>query len=82
MGAPFTIVFGQTECSPVASMTRPDDSLEDKAETLGGPMPGVPKNQLMMHKLMVNQAVAERDSGAPIAADVSRPLSPYHGATD
>ncbi len=27
LGAPFTIVFGQTECSPVASMTRPDDSV-------------------------------------------------------
>jgi fatty-acyl-CoA synthase len=39
--APFTIVFGQTECSPVASMTRTDDTLEDKASTLGGPMPGV-----------------------------------------
>ncbi|MBT4522364.1 MAG: AMP-binding protein [Halieaceae bacterium] len=39
--APFTIVFGQTECSPVASMTRPTDSIEDKANTLGGPMPGV-----------------------------------------
>jgi len=41
LGATFTIVFGQTECSPVASMTRPDDSLEDKAATLGGPMPHV-----------------------------------------
>jgi fatty-acyl-CoA synthase len=41
LGAPFTIVFGQTECSPVASMTRRDDTLEDKANTLGGPMPGV-----------------------------------------
>ena len=41
LNAPFTIVFGQTECSPVASMTRPDDTLEDKAETLGGPMPHV-----------------------------------------
>ncbi|MEE4360906.1 MAG: AMP-binding protein [Pseudomonadales bacterium] len=41
LGAPFTIVFGQTECSPVASMTRPDDSQEDKANTLGGPMPNV-----------------------------------------
>jgi len=41
LGAPFTIVFGQTECSPVASMTRPDDTLEDKANTVGGPMPGV-----------------------------------------
>ncbi len=41
LGAPFTIVFGQTECSPVASMTRPSDTLEDKAHTLGGPMPNV-----------------------------------------
>jgi fatty-acyl-CoA synthase len=41
VGAPFTIVFGQTECSPVACMTRPDDSIEDKAHTLGLPMPGV-----------------------------------------
>lgn len=41
LGAPFTIVFGQTECSPVASMTRPDDALADKAGTIGLPMPGV-----------------------------------------
>jgi fatty-acyl-CoA synthase len=41
LNAPFTIVFGQTECSPVASMTRTDDSVEDKANTVGGPMPNV-----------------------------------------
>ena len=41
LGAPFTIVFGQTECSPVASMTQPADSIEDKAGTIGPPMPGV-----------------------------------------
>ena len=41
LGAPFVIVFGQTECSPVACMTRPTDSLEDKATTLGQPLPGV-----------------------------------------
>jgi fatty-acyl-CoA synthase len=41
LGAPFTIVFGQTECSPVASMTRPDDSVADKAGTIGTPMPHV-----------------------------------------
>lgn len=41
LGAPFTIVFGQTECSPVACMTRPDDSMDDKANTLGLPMPHV-----------------------------------------
>ena len=41
IGAPFTIVFGQTECSPVCNMTRPDDTIEDKANTLGRPMPNV-----------------------------------------
>ena len=41
LGAPFTIVFGQTECSPVASMTRPTDTIEDKADTIGPPMPHV-----------------------------------------
>lgn len=40
-GAPFTIVFGQTECSPVACMTRPGDSIDDKANTLGQAMPNV-----------------------------------------
>ncbi len=39
LGAPFTIVFGQTECSPVASMTSPTDTIEDKANTIGPPMP-------------------------------------------
>ena len=41
LGAPFTIVFGQTESSPVSSMTRTFDTIEDKAGTIGPPMPGV-----------------------------------------
>jgi len=41
LGAPFTIVFGQTECSPVATMTRPDDSVADKSGTIGTPLPHV-----------------------------------------
>ena len=41
LGAPFTIVFGQTKCSPIASMTRPTDTIEDKAGTIGPPMPNV-----------------------------------------
>jgi fatty-acyl-CoA synthase len=41
LGAPFTIVFGQTECSPVASMTNPTDTIADKAGTIGPPMPNV-----------------------------------------
>jgi fatty-acyl-CoA synthase len=41
LGVSFTILFGQTECSPIASMTRPDDTTEDKANTIGGPMANV-----------------------------------------
>jgi fatty-acyl-CoA synthase len=41
LGAPFTIVFGQTECSPVALMTWATDSIADKANTIGTPMPNV-----------------------------------------
>ncbi|MFT5677004.1 MAG: fatty-acyl-CoA synthase [Paraglaciecola sp.] len=41
LGVNFTIVFGQTESSPVSSMTRPDDTTDDKANTIGGPMPNV-----------------------------------------
>ena len=39
LGAPFTIVYGQTETSPVLNMTHPDDTIEDKALTIGPPMP-------------------------------------------
>ena len=40
-GAPFTIVFGQTECSPVAAQTMTTDSIEDKAKTIGLPLPNM-----------------------------------------
>jgi enoyl-CoA hydratase len=97
--------------------------LDERVQHFADRMAGVPKNQLMMQKLMVNQAydnmglhntqmiatlfdgitrhspegmwfkqraedvgfkqaVQERDSGDPIAAGVSRPLSPYPGATN
>jgi fatty-acyl-CoA synthase len=35
----FCIVYGTTECSPLITMTRFDDSPEDKAETIGRPLP-------------------------------------------
>jgi fatty-acyl-CoA synthase len=41
LGSTFTIVFGQTECSPVAVMTYPSDPTADKATTIGPPMPNV-----------------------------------------
>ena len=41
LGARFSIVFGQTECSAVATQTRLDDTPEDKAQTVGQPLPHV-----------------------------------------
>jgi fatty-acyl-CoA synthase len=41
LDATCTILFGQTECSPVASATSPTDELADMAGTIGGPMPHV-----------------------------------------
>jgi fatty-acyl-CoA synthase len=41
LGAPFTIVFGQTECSPVAAQTMTNDTIEDKAGTIGLPLPNM-----------------------------------------
>jgi fatty-acyl-CoA synthase len=41
LGAPFTIVFGQTECSPVAAQTMTTDTIEDKAGTIGLPLPNM-----------------------------------------
>ena len=41
LGARLTIVFGQTECSPFAAQTRTNDSVEDKANTIGLPLPNM-----------------------------------------
>jgi len=41
LGAQFTIVFGQTECSPVAAQTFTNDSIKDKAGTIGLPLPNM-----------------------------------------
>jgi AMP-binding enzyme len=39
LGIPFCIVFGTTECSPLLTQTRLDDTATDRAETLGQPLP-------------------------------------------
>ncbi|HTZ10500.1 MAG TPA: AMP-binding protein, partial [Acidimicrobiales bacterium] len=41
LGVQFAIVFGQTEASGFISQTHLDDAPEDKAATLGRPLPGV-----------------------------------------
>jgi fatty-acyl-CoA synthase len=39
LNAPLLIVFGTTECSPLLSMVAPSDAPEDRAGTLGRPLP-------------------------------------------
>jgi fatty-acyl-CoA synthase len=39
LGVDFTIVFGQTECSPLLTSTFPSDNAEDKGLTVGPPLP-------------------------------------------
>ena len=39
LGVQFSIVYGTTECSPLVSQVRLDDSFVDKTETLGRPVP-------------------------------------------
>src|SRR5260370_42545906 len=41
LGVPFTIVFGQTECSPVAAQTMSNDTIADRAATIGLPPPNI-----------------------------------------
>jgi fatty-acyl-CoA synthase len=39
LGVDFTIIYGQTECSPVLTNGLPSDSAEDKGLTVGKPLP-------------------------------------------
>jgi len=38
LDARFSIVYGQTESSPIVTQTSPDDDLHDKADTIGRPL--------------------------------------------
>ncbi|MGW6276847.1 AMP-binding protein [Kribbella sp. NPDC055071] len=40
LGVPMAIVYAQTEASPCITMTRLDDAPDDRAETIGRPLPG------------------------------------------
>ena len=39
LGVRFSIVFGTAECSPLLTQVKLDDSAQDRAETLGSPLP-------------------------------------------
>src|SRR5207248_1692282 len=39
LGVPLSIIYGQTEASPVITVVRPGDGPEDRATSLGQPLP-------------------------------------------
>ncbi len=41
LGVDFTIIYGQTECSPVITNGLPSDSAADKGLTVGKPLPHI-----------------------------------------
>lgn len=53
-GCDFLIVYGQTETSPVLTMTRPSDSFADKCETVGQVLP---HTELSVRDPATNQVV-------------------------
>jgi fatty-acyl-CoA synthase len=54
LGVSFCIVYGQTEASPLITQTRLDDAPEDKANTVGPPLP------------QADVKVADPDTGDPV----------------
>jgi fatty-acyl-CoA synthase len=57
-GVRFCNVYGQTECSPVATMIGPEDSLQDKADNVGRALPHT------------EVRIVDPSSGAPVPAGV------------
>jgi len=57
LGVRFGIVYGQTEASPVITQTRLDDTIEDKADTVGQPLP------------QVEVKIVDAGTGATVAPD-------------
>jgi fatty-acyl-CoA synthase len=54
MGVSFDILFGQTESGPVITQTHAVDSTEDKAETLGRPLP---RTEVSIRDVTTNEVV-------------------------
>jgi fatty-acyl-CoA synthase len=60
LGARVTTVFGQTELSPVVTQTSPDDDADDRATTVGRPLPHV---EVMVADPATGEAVPIGDQG-------------------
>ena len=54
LGVRFSIVFGTTECSPLVTQVKPEALAEDRAETLGTPLP---QTEVMIADVATGQPV-------------------------
>ena len=77
LGVPFCIVFGTTECSPLLTQTRLDDTATDRAETLGQPLP---QTELQVADATTGQPVALGQVGGPARGYLV--ANGYHRAPD
>jgi fatty-acyl-CoA synthase len=64
LGVPFSITFAQTEASPCITQTRPDDSADDRAHTLGRAHPHV---EVMIADPVTGEAVPAGTVGEILA---------------
>ncbi len=60
LGVVFSIVYGSTECCPIITQTRLDDSLDDRANTLGQPLP---QTEVMVADPVTGEALAPGEVG-------------------
>ena len=72
---PTSITFAQTEASPSITQTRPDDSPDDRAETLGRPHPHV-------EVAIADPATGERLPAGTVGEILTRGYHVMHGYFD
>ena len=60
LGVPFTVIFAQTEASPGITMTRPGDSPDDRAGTVGRPLP---RTEVKIADPVTGRTVAPGETG-------------------
>jgi fatty-acyl-CoA synthase len=60
LGVPFSVIYAQTEASPGITMTRADDAPEDRADTVGRPLP---RTEVKIADPVTGQTVAPGETG-------------------
>jgi fatty-acyl-CoA synthase len=78
LGVRFSIVFGTTECSPLLTQVRLDDSAQDRAETLGQPLP---QTEIQIADIVAGGPVPVGQAGE-LCARGYLVMRGYHGAPE